>query len=300
MPAPAKNSFSSRAPRAVRSVAVTPDGSRIITGSDDNIARVWDASNGAELRQLKRHARPVQSVAVMPDGASVVTGSLDGTARVWDIVTGDEVLQIKTNPGSLFAVAVAPDGGRIVTASSDRTARVWDARTGAELLRLKGHTRAVRSVAVTPDGTRIVTGSDDGTVRIWDAATGVEMLQKSHTKPVLGVAVTPDGARIVTASLNSVAIWATAQLRPPPRPIEYNSQPARQALVDQAKGMVPRCLTIEQRKNSLLGPRPPGWCIDLKSIPTTRRSGRLGGPKTQRQPLMRKPPGATAITPTLR
>ena len=104
-------------------------------------------------------------------------------------------------------------------------------------------------------------------MRIWDFATGVEMLQKSHTKPVLGVAVTPDGARIVTASLNSVAIWATAQLRPPPRPIEYNSQPARQALVDQAKGMVPRCLTIEQRKNSLLGPRPPGWCIDLNKYP---------------------------------
>ena len=164
-------------------------------------------------------------------------------------------------------MAVAPDGIRIVTGSSDGTARVWNARTGAEVLQLKGHTRAIRTVAVTPDGTRIVTGSDDGTARIWDASTGVELLQKSHPKPVSSVAVTPDGARIITASDNSVSVWMLAQLRPPPRPIEYNSSPARQVLVEQAKGMVSRCLTIEQRSNLLLGPRPPGWCIELNKYP---------------------------------
>ena len=255
-----------KGPRAMRGVAVTPDGTRFITSSDDNIVRVWDASSGAELRQFKNHRRPVQSIAVTPDGNRVVTGSLDATARVWDIGTGDETLRLNAGPGSVNAVAVAPDGVRIITGSSNGTVLVWDLRTGAEPLQLKGHTRGVRSVAVTPDGTRIATGSDDGTLRIWDASTGLELLQKSHPKPVLSVAVTPDGGRVITASDNSVSVWALAQLRPPPRPMEYSTV-ARQVLVDQAKGMVSRCLTIQQRSNLLLGPRPPGWCIDLNKYP---------------------------------
>jgi len=255
-----------KGPRAMRGVAVTPDGTRFITSSDDNIVRVWDASGGAELRQLKNHRRPVQSIAVTPDGTRIVTGSLDGTARVWDVGTGDEMLRLNAGPGSVNAVAVSPDGVRIITGSSEGTARVWNARTGAELLQLQGHTRAVRSVAVTPDGTRILTGSNDGTLRVWDASTGLELLQKSHPKSVLSVAVTPDGRRVITASDNSVSVWALAHLRPPPKPIEYSTV-ARQVLVDLAKGMVSRCLTIEQRSNLLLGPRPPGWCIDLNKYP---------------------------------
>jgi hypothetical protein len=69
----------------VRSVAVSPDGARIVTGSYDHTARVWDAKTFAELATLKGHTNLVTSVAVSPDGARIVTGSWDTTARVWDI-----------------------------------------------------------------------------------------------------------------------------------------------------------------------------------------------------------------------
>src|SRR5262249_40850782 len=71
----------------VYSVAVSPDGAHIVTGSEDGTARVWDAKTFAELAVLKGHTGSVMSVAVSPDGARIVTGSDDRTARVWDAGT---------------------------------------------------------------------------------------------------------------------------------------------------------------------------------------------------------------------
>jgi hypothetical protein len=104
---------------------------------------------------------------------------------------------------------------------------------------------------------------------VWNASTGADLLQlRGHSGAVVGVAVTPNGARIVTGSEDNTAwVWALAQLRPPPQQHQFNTALTRQALVDQGKGVVPRCLTIEQRKTLLLGPRPPAWCIDKQKYP---------------------------------
>jgi hypothetical protein len=134
------------------SLAVTPDSSRIVTGSDDHTARVWDAHTGAELFKLVGHADSVRAIAVTPDGTRIVTGSRDGTARVWDAQTGAELLVFKGHTDSVLAVTVAPDSRRIVTGSKDNTARIWDIGTGAEIVVLKGHDSSVLAVAVTPDG----------------------------------------------------------------------------------------------------------------------------------------------------
>ncbi len=64
---------------------MTPDGARIVTGSADNTARVWDAKTFAELATLEGHTRGVTSVTVTPDGARIVTASYDNTARVWEL-----------------------------------------------------------------------------------------------------------------------------------------------------------------------------------------------------------------------
>jgi WD40 repeat protein len=249
---------------AVTSVAVTPDGKRIVTGSADRTARVWDAGTGAELLKLNGHVNYIWSLAVTPDGSRIVTGSADRTARVWDAGNGAELLQLKGHRGTVFSVAVTPDGSRIVTGSGDNTARVWEAGTGVELFELKGHSAPVRSVAVMPDGTRIVTGSPDGTARVWDAKTGVELL-RSRSNSILGVTVTPDGTRIVAGSEDGTArVWALAQLQ---LPHQFDTAANRQAVIEDAKRVVPRCLSIEERKTFLLGPKPPDWCIDLRKYP---------------------------------
>ncbi len=191
----------------VRSVAWSPDGKRILTGSDDKTAKVWDAEKGQELLSLKGHTNTVWSVAWSPDGKRIVTGSGDKTAKIWDAQKGQEVLSLKGHTDRVWSVAWSPDGKRIVTGSGDLFGRnpgepkVWDADKGHEVLSLKGHTSEITSVSWSPDSTRIVSGSRDNTVKVWDAEKGQEILSlKGHTGPVFCVAISPDGKRIVSGS----------------------------------------------------------------------------------------------------
>jgi WD40 repeat protein/tRNA A-37 threonylcarbamoyl transferase component Bud32 len=199
----------------VISVAFSPDGRRIVTGSFDHTAKVWEAASGRELLTLKGHGCGVYSVAFSPDGQRIVTGSGDQTAKVWEAASGRELLTLKGHSGGVFSVAFSPDGQRIVTASSDQTARVWEAASGRELLTLKGHNAWVRSVAFCPDGQRIVTGSWDQTAKVWEAASGRERLTlKGHSGLILSVAFSPDGQRIVTGSFDQTArVWEAASGR---------------------------------------------------------------------------------------
>ena len=144
-----------------------PGGGHILTGSNDNIARIYDAGSGAEIRQFKGHAQPIAALAVMPDGRHIVTGSDDNTARVWDATNGVERLQLKF-PSPVLSVAVTPDGTRIITASDDNSVRVWDAGNGTELRNSRVIPTPSGAWRSTPDGRRIVTGSDDETARVWD------------------------------------------------------------------------------------------------------------------------------------
>ena len=111
-------------------MAFSPDGKRIVTGSEDKTVKVWDAETGQEVLALKGHTDDVSSVAFSPDGKRIVTGSEDRTVKVWDAETGQEVLALKGHTDGVRGVAFSPDGKRIVTGSGDRTVKVWDADDG--------------------------------------------------------------------------------------------------------------------------------------------------------------------------
>jgi WD40 repeat protein len=196
----------------IRSVAFSPDGQRIVTGSWDTTARIWDTASGQETLRLTGHTDRVWSAAFSPDGRRVVTGSHDRTARVWDATTGQQTLLLSGHADRVTAVAFSPDGNRIVTASYDKSARIWDAATGRQMLTLSGHTELVTSAAFSPDGRRVITASHDKTVRIWDAATGRQiLLLDGHTDWAMTAAFSPDGLRVVTGSFDKTArIWDAA------------------------------------------------------------------------------------------
>ena len=240
---------------AVTAVAVTPDGSKIVTGSQDSTVRVWNANTGSELTQLQGFQTVVTALAVTRDGTQVITGSSDWTARIWDMQTGTELRQLKGHGGGIRSVAVTADGARIITGSDDATARIWDANTGAELAQLKGHQGAVTAVTVMADGARIVTGSDDSTARIWDANTGTELAQLKGPKgAVTAVTVTPDGTRVVTGSRDgTVQMWEML--------------PSGQALIQDSKVVVRRCLSPAQRTLYYLPDTPPRWCGVMEKWP---------------------------------
>jgi len=170
----------------VSSVAFSPDGTQIVSGSEDSTIRVWDAKTGQlALSPLHGHTSWVSSVTFSPDGTHIVSGSDDETIRVWDAKTGQLTFPpLRGHAGGVSSVAFAQDGIEIVSGSFNRTIRVWDAKTGQLALPpLHGHTDWVRSVAFSPDGIQIVSGSDDETLRVWDAKAS-QLLPSVHPAPI--------------------------------------------------------------------------------------------------------------------
>jgi hypothetical protein len=161
---------------SVWSVAFSPDGATIASGSADKSVRTWDAGTGRQLRELGGHTKRVRSVAFSPDGATIASGSEDESVRIWDAGTGRQLWELSGHTRKVLSVVFSPDGATIASGSADRLIRIWDAGTGRQLWELgghtiSGHTSAVRSVAFSPDGAAIASGSADRSVRIWDADT---------------------------------------------------------------------------------------------------------------------------------
>lgn len=209
---------------AIRSVAFSADGSRIVSGSFDKTIRVWDVASGEVVAgPFKGHTAYVRSVAFSPDAKRIASSSDDGSVRVWDVAGGSEVVARPFRSSDrVYSVAFSPDGSRIVsglqgnifTAINENFIRISDAAGGDVALgTLIGHTNSVFSVAFSPDGSRIVSGGWDKTIRVWDATTGEALAGpfKGHVDPVESVMFSPDSRYIVSGSRDkTIRVWDAA------------------------------------------------------------------------------------------
>jgi WD40 repeat protein len=187
------------------SIAFSPDGHFILTGSADKTARLWDLKGNC-LQIFKGHISVVRSVAFSPDGKTVLTGSSDQTARLWDM-HGNTLQIFRGHKSEIFSVAFSPNGKLILTGSGDSTARIWD-MNGKSLQVLKGHTAFVNKVAFSPDGNSVLTGSWDNTVHLWDLQGNTLQIFRGHLDYISALSFSPDGKTILTASRDKTArLW---------------------------------------------------------------------------------------------
>jgi WD40 repeat protein/sterol desaturase/sphingolipid hydroxylase (fatty acid hydroxylase superfamily) len=115
----------------VYSLAMSPDGRRVVSGSFDQTARVWDAGTGEATATLVGHAGPVYSVALSGDGRTVVTGGKDGAVMVWDGATGRVVSNLAGHADSVTGVAVRGDGNLVVSGGRDGAVKFWSAEAAS-------------------------------------------------------------------------------------------------------------------------------------------------------------------------
>jgi tetratricopeptide (TPR) repeat protein len=190
----------------VYGVAFSPDGRKVLTGSWDDSARLWDASTGDLIRTFEHREPRVRAVAFSPDGRTILTGGGDGVARMWEAGTGKPVGEPLRHQQEVRAVAFSPDGRMILTGSGDRTAQLWEVATGKRIGGPLQHSSFVVTVAFSPDGRLALTGCDDQTARLWSVPTGIPVgppLQ--HRGKVKAVAVSPDGRTFLTGGEDSQA-----------------------------------------------------------------------------------------------
>ncbi len=197
---------------AVSSVAFSPDGRQVLSGSDDHTLKLWEASSGRLIRTFEGHSEGVASVSFSPNGRRVLSGSWHATLKLWDAGTGRLIHTFEENHGGVTCVAFSPDGAAVASGSAGQTIKLWDASSG-RLIRtfdtVEGHSNFVMSIAFSPDGSRLASGSWDHTIKLWDVTTGHLILTfDGHSKEVTSVAFSPDGTHLASGSWDhTIKLW---------------------------------------------------------------------------------------------
>ena len=197
----------------VRALDVSPDGSRVLTGSFDFTARLWDFAEQTEIGVLDAHVGPVTNVAFVGDGSRAITTSDDQTAILWDLKTLKPIKRLNGHGHKVMGLALSPDGATAATGSWDKTVRLWDLKTGKTVLTIK-NTSPVNAVIFADGGKKVISGDHDGKIRIWNARTGsIEGALEGHEMGITGLSLTPDGRRLLSASIDkTLRLWDLEKL----------------------------------------------------------------------------------------
>ncbi|MFO0578374.1 MAG: WD40 repeat domain-containing protein [Polyangia bacterium] len=202
---------------AVRTVALSHDGTKLCTGGDDGIVRVFARSTGSLLSALAGYKAPLLSAQFTPQDHEILTASEDGTVRLWELDAGRSLPAPEGQTDDIRSALFFDQGRKILTSGSeqpsqqwgpDQTLRAWDADTGRSLARQtlvplaqgdKGDAGSI--LALDPSGARLLTRRAFGPLGIWDASTlrlrqAIPPGGNDHTEQL----VTPDASALLLIS----------------------------------------------------------------------------------------------------
>ncbi|KAK3700235.1 hypothetical protein QZH41_014405, partial [Actinostola sp. cb2023] len=206
----------------VNTCAFSPDWSKVVTGGDDHLVKLWDSKTGKVLFTLEDHKGAIKCVCFSNDGKCFASASYDHTVRVWDTVTGKKVFCLKgrgpLNRGltvydlgggtsghthSVETCCFSPNSKYLCSGSWDNSAVVWSLKSGTPAYVLNKHRNVIQTCAFSADSKTVATGSWDCTVRIWsiDNDKVAVLCLKGHTSNVHATTFSSDD---VLVSLNTV------------------------------------------------------------------------------------------------
>jgi WD40 repeat protein len=199
----------------VYTLAFSPNGSRLASGSYDHTVRLWDPATGQCLQTLEGHSSGVRTLASSPDGSRLASGSEDHTVRLWDLATAQSLQTLEGHRGWMNTLAFSLDGSRLASGSDDRTVRLWNPATGKCLQTLEGHSGWVYTLAFSPDGSSLETNK--GTLTL-DST----ILNISNKLEPLTCAICLENTWVTFNKQN--LLWLPPEYRSPQCSAVYNNQ----------------------------------------------------------------------------
>jgi WD40 repeat protein len=203
----------------VNSVAFSPDGRTIASGSYNGFVQLSDVASGNQMRFFYASNSKygwIGSVAFSPDGKIIASGGSDKFFKLWDAASGKLMATFTGHSNAVSSLAFSPDGKTIASGSWDKSVKLWDVASGKLTATFTGHSEEVVAVAFSPDGRTIASGSRDKSAKLWDVASGkLTATFTGHSEDVVTVAFSPDGKTIASGSLDkSVKLWDVASGKP--------------------------------------------------------------------------------------